>query len=267
MVIDTFFSDPHDNMFVPDQVCTSAPSTSMDNTLLESAALLGYMSQKTGAVFVNQFLSFLRRPDFDLEKFRSAFSTLSDCRKHLAAHCNSMFTNSGFHETPLNTTWSDGSSGRTVMYTRDPRTVLCDRFSALQENEDFIFRPLLKSSRPDGTPFQTSPMQTALFHNIYKSIRQRVFNCNDNLLFWNDKNPSSPDSFVGFLQLFSEKTTTTLTSSAFVAYPIHVVFLNTTPAKRDWLINNGYNIIGCLPISIFEYIFDRDDGTLKDMVD
>ena len=166
MATDTFFSDPHDNMLVPDQDCTSSPSISMENTLLESAALLEDMSRKTGAVFVNQFLSFLRRPDFDFEKFRSAFSTLADCRKHLAAHCNSMFTNSGFHEKPLNTTSSDGSFGRRVIYTRDPRTVLCDQFSALQETDDFIFRPSPMSTRSDDTPFQTSHMQTAHFHNI-----------------------------------------------------------------------------------------------------
>ena len=93
------------------------------------------------------------------------------------------FTNSGFQETPINTTWSDGSSARTVIYTRDPRTALYDQCSVLQDFDDFIFRPSLMSTLSDGTPFQTSPMHTAHFQNVYKFIRQSLFNCNDNTVF------------------------------------------------------------------------------------
>lgn len=48
------------------------------------------------------------------------------------------------------------------------------------------------------------------------------------------------------------KAPATLSSSAVVAYPLHVFLLKTHITKREWLINNGDKIIGFLPVSIPE---------------
>ena len=37
------------------------------------------------------------------------------------------------------------------------------------------------------------------------------------------------------------------------------MFLNTSPSKREWLINNGYTIITFLPVSISQAPVDQDD--------
>lgn len=109
-------------------------------------------------------------------------------------------------------------------------------------------------------------MQRAHFYNIYRSVHQRLFSCKDDKVFWEYCNPSLRDSFVGYLQLFSGKTSTTLTSSAFFAYPIHVALLNTSPIRRDLLINKVYKIIGFLYVSISDFNIDLDD-IVSDIVD
>lgn len=52
---------------------------------------------------------------------------------------------------------------------------------------------------------------------------------------------------------------TTLTSSAFIAYPIHAVPLNMSRGKRKWLINNAYKIIFFLAVSIYDFNIEEDE--------
>lgn len=155
------------------------------------------------------------------------------------------------------------------MYMRDPVQVIKQHISALEHFNSMEFRPVTKPVRSDGTTYQSSPLETSHFHDVYKSVRHRVFSSSDSTVIWNENNPSRARSFVGFLQLFSDKTATTLTTSAFVAYPLHEVLLNTTAEKREWLINNGYTIIGFLPVSISDFDIAQKDmeNTVSELVD
>lgn len=187
----------------------------------------------------------------------------------VANNCEKMFHSSGFQQTSVDTTYPDGSVGQTTMYMRDPIDVLKQQISALEDRDAFTFRPVPKSRRSDGSTYQSTPMETSHFHDVYSSVRRRVFSTTDISVVWNDNIPSTPRSFVGFLQFFSDKTATTLTSSAFVAYPLHAVFLNTSPEHREWLINNGYTIIGFLPVSTSDSNTEQNDmdSTAKDSLD
>lgn len=53
--------------------------------------------------------------------------------------------------------------------------------------------------------------------------------------------------------VFSDKTDSSLNFSAFIDCHIHYVFLNMSHSKREWLVNNGYTIIGFIPPSLSEY--------------
>lgn len=115
------------------------------------------------------------------------------------------------------------------MYLKDTTEVLREQIFVL--DKDFNFLPVSKPRRTDGTAFKSSPMQAAPLYNIDKPVRQSVFSCKGDNQFWNDCNPSVPGSFVGCFHLFSDNTARTMTNSAFVAYPIHVVLLNTFPVR------------------------------------
>lgn len=123
------------------------------------------------------------------------------------------------------------------MYLGDYVEILNEQLTTLDRSDSFVLRPVVNWTSTDGKLVQTKPMQSSYFHNIYKSIRQRVFSNKDNKVLWNNNNNYLPRSLVGFLQVFSDKTASTFRRSGFFAYqpsdsdyPIHVKFLNSSPS-------------------------------------
>lgn len=71
------------------------------------------------------------------------------------------------------------------MHLRGPGQVLREQIYALHKTEDFLFRPVSKELRSDDTRFQSSAIHTAHSHEVYRSVRQRVFSCTDTKVYWN----------------------------------------------------------------------------------
>lgn len=121
------------------------------------------------------------------------------CRKVIEQNGESMFHNSFFQETDIQSNWSDGSNGRTTMFLRDPLEVCREQISVLDETEEVICLTLPKPLRLNKTEFKSSYMQISHFYNAYKSLSQRLFWSKDGKVFWNECNPSIPRSFLGYL--------------------------------------------------------------------
>lgn len=56
------------------------------------------------------------------------------------------------------------------------------------------------------------------------------------------------ESFVGFVQLFSDKTGTMLKSTVLVVYPEYSFLLNVSTRRGHWLIYNVHTLVGSLPV-------------------
>ena len=67
---------------------------------------------------------------------------------------------------------------------------------------------------------------------------------------------------VGFLQVFTGKTHTTLKASGVAAYPIHVTLQNFSDSFRRVCINSGISIIGYLPVKISKVSSPYDDDNI-----
>lgn len=184
----------------------------------------------------------------------------------IAKNCESMFQSSRFQAKELQNTWSGDYKRVTTMYLRERPELPRDQIYVLDKGGDFIFQPLSKTLCAEGTAFKSSSMQTAHFHNIYRSVSQIVLSCKDVNVFCNDCNHSLSASFVEYLQLISDKTAATVISSAFVSYPRHVVLLNTSPVRGELIINNGYTIISFLIVSISDFNKEKDDS-IGDIID
>ena len=211
--------------------------------------LLVDIATKCGAKPINALISAIRDDAFDKSIFADHVRQLGDCQDIAKKTSIRYIEDDGFHPTPLSTPLGNGSSVRSVLYLTDPVSLLRKQMDALLNFKDFVFRPSPKQVRSNGVPYQTQPMETDYFHEAYACIRRRVIASPDETVVWNDNSPSHPRSFVAFCQLFSDKTVSSLGVSAFTAYPIHLVLLNTTPERREWLINNGLTLIGFLPAS------------------
>lgn len=52
---------------------------------------------------------------------------------------------------------------------------------------------------------------------------------------------------LGLVQIFSDKTATSLKCSALAAYPVHVVCLNLTAKQRRYSTGHGHTVLSFLP--------------------
>ena len=59
-----------------------------------------------------------------------------------------------------------------------------------------------------------------------------------------------PTFFTGMVQLFSDKTHTSLSSTAFVGYPLHVVLLKFRPEFVEHCIRSGKTCVAFLPVQL-----------------
>lgn len=55
-------------------------------------------------------------------------------------------------------------------------------------------------------------------------------------------------SFVIYVQIFSDEKAASLKSTALVAYPVHVMPIDFTYSFRWWLFENGHTVVGYLPV-------------------
>ena len=62
----------------------------------------------------------------------------------------------------------------------------------------------------------------------------------------------SEKTFIGFLQLFTDRTVTTLKASGMVAHAVHITLVNLDKHTRRSFIQNGHTIVGFLPCTKIE---------------
>ena len=67
---------------------------------------------------------------------------------------------------------------------------------------------------------------------------------------------------MGFLQVFTDKTNTTLKPSGVSAYPIHVTLQNFSDSFRKVFINSVLSIIGYLPVKISKFSSPYDEDNI-----
>lgn len=188
----------------------------------------------------NRLIRLSHKPAFDKRIFFEKLPIISDWRKVISNCCDIVFGNSCFEELRFQTAWSDVSRGWTTMYLKDHIQVLREHIHPIDKTRYLIFIPVYRKLRSDGTVLQCSPMQTKHFQGIHKSVKREFLCIEDNINwiyseYWN----LFSLSLVTYVQLFSHKKTTTLTSFTFVAYTLHTVILDKSTEKREWIINNG----------------------------
>ena len=85
----------------------------------------------------------------------------------------------------------------------------------------------------------------------FQSIRLAVQSSLDEGIHW--KNEGSNRSFALLLQIYSDKSNTTMKSSAFTLYPVHVAVVNFNENMWRHMIVHGWIILGYLPCTFFPF--------------
>lgn len=167
--------------------------------------------------------------------------TTEDCERIDSDRYEAILRDDGFTRTPVR---ADGTTSDSTpsMYYKDIVQVLRNQV-ALSAKQDFIFRP-------DDTYLEhpQHPMETPFFRRVVADIQRDVKSRSDCGVYWTDLDDPKPTSFVGLVQIYSDKTATTLKANALIAYPIHAVLLNCSLRHRRYLIDNGYTLVVFLPV-------------------
>lgn len=96
-------------------------------------------------------------------------------------------------------------------------------------------------------------MDAQVAATVVAAIQKRVITSNDNLHFWNT---GFIESFVGLLQLYTDKSSTSLKQSSVTSYPLHITFSNFSDDFRRQCISQDLTVVAYLPTSIEEVFSD-----------
>lgn len=75
-------------------------------------------------------------------------------------------------------------------------------------------------------------LKCSYFKRLYEVFKKSVMGSSDMQLYWNENSDNEGIGFLGFAQVFSDKTVSELKSSALVAYSVYVVSLNFSYSYR-----------------------------------
>lgn len=193
----------------------------------------------------NELLSSLRKRKGSLKAFLERFQTMSKIKEHRLEREKDQLERKGFRKETIRT--EDGVACE--IYLRNPIEVIKEQISFCASN-DIILQPA------ETIDIRTHPMNSNLGVKAVKKVIAAIKLSTDDSVFWRNRNEHDTESFVALVQLYSDKTQTSLNQSSFSFYPIHLNLLNFKESFRRENISSGRSIAAFLPV---EYHFSNDE--------
>lgn len=235
-----------------DQLPSSEPASSvLINTL---AIAFCAFEQKLGARAVDQVIDILRNPDFSLSSFRNSIHSFHDCKTITNQLVRQQISSQNLTKKKI-----FDSSGMSFgfIFTKNPLTVLQQQCE-LANSTNCEFQPSRLNNMEQN--HISHPLHTQTMYDLCKHKQQSIMSSDQDNVFWNSNPSLGPISFVGCLQIFSDKSKTTLKTKALVAYPVHLTFQNFSISLRREMIAKDLTVIGYLPTNLLPVNdYDEDD--------
>lgn len=247
-----------DNELMRDIVSTSEQHETqlaeLDNKepLVTSAMMLmARLSRKAGRAAVDEVLRLLIHPEFQMEKLKSMCQSVSDCLKVENDLVEKKLSGQGFQRVIV---FDDDKSVQCDLYMRSPLEVLSKQIRGASRYTCLFNDPT------DGIESGTysHPMNSQLGTKGEKAVRNAIMSCKEENVMWHDNENSAESSFAGMVQLYSDKSSTSLKQSSFQFYPMHVTLLNFSEQYRRKCIVHGMSVVAFLPVKFFS----NDNGSL-----
>ena len=214
------------------------------------AVVVGRLSGQVRKELINDLFSALRDKSFCLKSFLEKYPTAYKCKKRMNDIVNESMECFGYERIEF-TEEASKLSGH--IYLRDAAVVIQNQVSKANDDECHYF-PFEKTS-DDGERVFGNMMHTDFAARMYASMRrQRIASPNADM-YWKDKGKHEVPHFPAFLQIYSDKTATTLKSGAVVGYPLHVSLLNFESRFRCKRIKENDTVVGYLSE---EYITEQE---------
>ena len=215
---------------------------------------LGRIGRKCSQKDVDGVISLLAHRSFELNKFVSTCSGYKECMIEEESIIQRSLGTVGFKKHRVTDHTTEVSCD---LYLRSTVDVLQSQVAGASDVSCF-FNP--KSNQDNvGNPM-TAELGKAGVH----AISSAIMSSSDKGVLWHDSITSLESSFVGLIQVYSDKSKTSLKESGFQFYPLHVTLLNFSEEyKRDCIVS-GATFLAFLPVLFYR---DVDGHIMEENVD
>ena len=218
---------------------------------------LNSISSRAGESLTNDLIAVLRDNEFPMDLFRERVKDVSQVKRVSRAILQKQMAQCGFLKMELMDSTRTCSG---ILHYIDPIDVLRKQLS-LSDHSNTTYIPQLRGGNAEGCRVFDNPMRSNFAEKVYVNIRTKVL-CDHPEGMWYDychDGLAKTFSMVAFLQLFTDKTHTTLKASSVAAYPVHLTLQNFSDSFRRICINSGVSIIGYLPVETIELEDPEED--------
>jgi len=177
---------------------------------------------------------------FDLQVFRDSLPSITACSRVHDRVITENINNAGFQKD-LATFHFNGEDHNGFFFYRDPVSLLQKQITTASATNNIHYNPSDMSEQDH----KTHPLQTNYFKELHNKRKMEIMQSSDLSARWSSGPPQQ--SFIAFLQVFTDKTVTTLKANGMVAHAVHVTLLNLDKHTRRSFIQNGLTIVGFLP--------------------
>lgn len=85
----------------------------------------------------------------------------------------------------------------------------------------------------------------------------------DGINAWYSKAHGIREPFIGFHQIYSDKTLKLPRSAGLVPYTVHTIFLNVTVTMRQLRIGYGHTLVEFLPVRCSDELLEGERGGVE----
>ena len=204
---------------------------------------LGTLLGDIGAAKLDRLLLLIQHPSYKPELAAKKFSSASTLKQYIRTKLLDTerdFGLLGFRQHIISE--SGGSSCK--MYMRDPLEVLKFQLTK-SRRQNTIYEHVREVNRKHERIFN-HPLSGKLASEGFPKILESIKRCARSDVCWD----TSRNNFVGAVQLYSDKSSTSLGCNTMTFYPLHVTLLNFSNELRRRLIQAGDTKFAFLPVHL-----------------
>ncbi|NJK52916.1 MAG: hypothetical protein HC936_08975 [Leptolyngbyaceae cyanobacterium SU_3_3] len=203
------------------------------------------------ATIVHAFYGTLVEEKQNLEKFFTSFTSIKDIKVYSAKQMHRQLVDQGFERKDFET--SVGLS--CTLFLKNAASVLEQQISAVN-NDDFYHEP------GPQVP-QSHPMNAKLGVFARDAVEQHIKSSEMLESIWNIGSHDKWKSVVGCVQLYSDKSQTSLKAGGLTFYPLHITLMNFSEKIRRLQIMSGATVLGYLPVEFHSSSSDNLQANSK----
>ena len=220
------------------------PEDDVHTLMVQFCSILNNCLDSRSSQVFRDVYDVIMHKNFDLNRFRTALPTIKSCRNLFATSFERKALRDGFSKG--NVSYFDGSSNHSAtIYYRNAIECLQEQLS-LCSDKDIIFGD--EKSAATETTGNKHPLHTDFFKKKQKDLKLKIMGSQEKGAVWYDDGIRK--SFIGFIQVFTDKTVAALKANSFAAHAVHVTFMNFTKEFRRKMIQEGHTVVGFLPVAL-----------------